>query len=263
MFKTPRTSVVTSTQLEHNFLPAPNQSLKPEACRDTLPAIITMETDVAKKKPHFTLRTHFPDESFLPPINTSKTCTPQNSHIPAKLDLVSASTYSLFSQSTSSSPQLQQDLMVDYDLTFAHLEPYIRASLRSDFTAGYPFLSFLRKIKADYRAANYLLFWQSIEIILTQDEMKRWYTTCSRGLPGKIPLRDPSKPCPYLSHFEQCLVAKDLQELCQLFLDPKGIHWVELPENVEEELRTLLPRGLGQGLLLATQEYVVKVGWKV
>lgn len=168
-------------------------------------------------------------------------------------DLVSSSMYNLFSGSGSSSSLLRLDLCQEVDDDDHHLRPYLYAAVRADFTAGNPFLKYLKGTRPNPKAANYLLFWQSVENILTQDEMRRWYTSwCSSEHLG-------DKPTPYLSYFEPCFVAKNLQELCLFFLQPKSLHRISLPKDIEEGLQLLLCRGLGQGLLLAAQEHAGKV----
>ena len=166
--------------------------------------------------------------------------------------LLSSSAYDLFSESSSS--LLHLDLIEEkYDSL--HLEPYICAALRADFTAGNPLQRFFKTTSRNPEAVNYMLFWQSIENILSQDEMRRWYTiNCLRAAD-----KADDTPTPYLSYFEPYLVAKNLQELCLFFLQPKALHKVKLPRDMEEKLSLLLPKGLGQGLLLAAQEYAIQV----
>lgn len=168
--------------------------------------------------------------------------------------LLSSSAYSLFS---SSSSLLRLDLSQKKNDN-SHLEPFLCATLRADFTAGNPFLHYLKATQPSSEAVNYLLFWQSVENILTQDEMRRWYTQwCLRNL------KKEDKLSPYMSYFEPYFVAKNLQELCLFFLQPKSIHKVNLPQDVQEELGVLLPRGLGQGLLLAAQDHAIKVSQRL
>ena len=167
--------------------------------------------------------------------------------------LLSSSAYSLFSRSSSSIPQAE----VGQDKSDSVLlVPFLCATMRADFIAGNPFLRYLKESKAHPVIANYLFFWQSVENILSQDEMQRWYNVWRNV---KKEGKEDGRPSPYLSYFEPHLVAKNLQELCTYFLQSRSIHRVELPQDMAEGLSLLLPKGLGQGLLLAAQEYVVKV----
>ena len=164
--------------------------------------------------------------------------------------LISHSTFSLFSSTSST---------FDYpleDFDNVQLEPYLCASLRADFTAGNPFLKFLKFFKNDIQAFNYMLFWQSVENILTQDEMKRWFNGWTLRNFGE---EAADKTSPYLSYFEPYFLAKDLQQLCHFFLQPKALHKVSLPTRMVNELMSLLPRGLGRGLLLTAQDHASKV----
>lgn len=172
--------------------------------------------------------------------------------------LVTSSMYDLFSASCHSpilpeEPEVVQskeerEKQEDFDV-----EPYLRAAMRADFTGGNCFLRYLKNRKSSTKTVSYLLFWQSVENILTQDEMRRWYTSWS------LRNHEEERPCPYLSYFEPLLVAKNLEELCLFFLQPRSLHKVTLPPEMEDALRMLLPKGLGQGLLLAAQDSVVKV----
>lgn len=171
--------------------------------------------------------------------------------------LLSSSTYNLFSKSSSS--LLQAELSHEKSDSVL-LEPFLRATIRADFTAGNPFLRYLKECRpANPMAVSYLLFWQSVENILTQDEMRRWYNVWRNVKEEKVKDEEDGRPSPYLSYFEPYLVAKNLQELCMFFLQSRSVHRVELPQDMAEGLSLLLPKGLGQGLLLAAQEYAIKV----
>ncbi len=169
--------------------------------------------------------------------------------------LLSSSTCSLFSAPTT--PGVRHSLNSEKRRDI-YLEPYLTASLRADFVAGNSFLKYLKRSSPNPRAVNFLLFWQSVENILMQDEMKRWFTASCTDLEETS---SSDKDSPYLSYFETYFVAKDLQELCLFFLQPKAIHRILLPAGVEEELGMLLPKGLGHGLLLATQDYAKNVSY--
>lgn len=177
--------------------------------------------------------------------------------------LISNSTYDLFSVATTTPSSSQQHIKEDYEepRKSFNLDPFLCASLRVDFTAGNHFLCYLKKIEPNPQAVNYMLFWQSIEIILTQDEMRRWFSLWSRcHLTRKaVSGSENTTDCPYLSHFEPYSIARDLKELCHLFLCPKSLHRVQLPKVIEEKLEQCVRRGLGQGFLLAAQKYAAKV----
>ena len=200
--------------------------------------------------------------SKMPPLSGSM-FTRDGTDIVSKLTsaepnpLISSSMYSLFSASSSSSSLLRLNLREEREDNDApYLDPFVCATLRADFTSGNPFLRYLKATGHHSQAVNCVLFWQSVENILTQDEMRRWYTGwCVRHLEGS----QEDRPSPYLSFFEPYVVARNPQELCLFFLQPKSPHKVRLPKDVEQDLAQLLPRGLGQGLLLAAQEHAVQV----
>ena len=232
-----------------------------------LPAVVSSDSlsteDGTKKASHIKISTSkipllFTGEKKLVANATSNDTFANNTMntIMEPDDLISSSMYSLLSESSSS--LLRFDLREEISDS-VHLEPFLCAALRADFTTGNPFLRFLKVVKRSADAVNYMLFWQSVENILTQDEMRRWYTSwCVQNLEN-----EDDKPSPYLSYFEPYVVAKNLQELCLFFLQPKSLHKVRLPEDMEQQLGLLLPRGLGQGLLLAAQEYAAQVsGYK-
>ena len=243
---------------------------------------ITCEVKSTDMKPANTIT----DEHFLPALVTDKGINKRTSHIKVQVsrkslfpleeksvldyslsndtltklitlpqivsgNLISSSTYNLFSTSFSGlQHKLKSKKVKDLDL-----EPYLYASLRADFTIGNNFLLYLKQVASNTQAVNYLLFWQSVENIFTQDEMEKWFTEwCHASLDERK-----DKPSPYLNYFESCLIARDLKELCMYFLQPNSICRVKLPFDVMEQLNVLLPRGLGQRLLLSTQEYARKV----
>ena len=158
--------------------------------------------------------------------------------------LITPSTQALFPQSIASTfSHSSQHLH--------HLRPYLYASLRADFIAGNPLLRYFVSLQSEgLKALDHLLFWQSVETILTQDEMKRWYrrNKCAE------------RTCPYLNYFEIYPVALNLQELLHLFIRERAHRRINLPEQVRKELSLLLPKGLGHSLLLSAQEYAAEVG---
>ncbi len=124
--------------------------------------------------------------------------------------------------------------------------PYLCAFLRTDSLSERPFLHYLNKHARP--ACSHLLFWQSVEVLLVQDEMKRWCT------------KNPSKRCDQLVFFEEYPVARNLSQLVEMFLGVHAPYRVELPQSVSRrELCTLVKRGLGHNLLLIVQEHSAKV----
>ena len=192
--------------------------------------------------------------------------------------LISGSTFDLFSASTTTSTASHQHKRehkgehkgehkrehkeeLKKQSNIFNPEPFLCASLRVDFAAGNHFLRYLKKIQPNPQAINYMLFWQSIEIILTQDEMRRWFFLWSQCHLTRTTVNSSENTidCPYLSYFEPYFIARDLKELCDLFLCPKSLHRVQLPKNMEEKLEQWIRRGLGQDLLLAAQKYAAEV----
>ena len=157
--------------------------------------------------------------------------------------VISPSTQELFTASTTSrlqSPTNQKERAHDLPI-----HPYLFASLRADFMAGNPIL---RHFQGTPQVVNYLLFWQSVENILTRDEMCRW---CQRQAKTNVH--------PYSAHFETYPIANTPRELLRLFIKRRAHHKIDLPCDVRNELILLLPKGLGQSMLLSTQDYVAKV----
>ena len=133
----------------------------------------------------------------------------------------------------------------------ARFTPYLTASLRADFISGNPFLRHLKMVMFNSKAVDYLLFWQSVECILTQDEAKRWYHHFNRTSSDQV--------CPYLSFSEPYPVASDLKELLHLFVKDGAPHKIDLATEVRKELCVLLPKGLGQSTILFAQEKATQV----
>ncbi len=154
------------------------------------------------------------------------------------MPLITPSTQSFLPLSTEqSSNLLLQDLPT---------LPYLCAFLRTDSLSERPFLHYLNEHARP--ACSHLLFWQSVEVLLAQDEMKRWCT------------RNPSQRCDQLVFFEEYPVARDLCQLVEMFLGGHAPYRVELPQNVlRRELCALVERGLGHNLLLTVQEHSAKV----
>ena len=154
--------------------------------------------------------------------------------------LITPSTHHLFPEKgdyTIQSSSLLQDLPI---------LPFMTASLRADTLSGHPFLLYLTKQARS--ATAHLLFWQSVEILLAQDEMRRWQK------------RNPLTRWDQIVFFEEPPVARDLRQLVEMFLKTRSHYRVELPEGVRRrELCALVEKGLGHNLLLAAQEHSTKV----
>ena len=157
--------------------------------------------------------------------------------------VISPSTQELFTASTTC--RLQSPTNLTEHVHDLPVHPYLFASLRADFMAGNPIL---RHFRGRPQVVNCLLFWQSVENILTRDEMCRW---CQR--------RAKTNVHPYSAHFETYPIANTPRELLRLFIKRRAHHKIDLPSDVRNELILLLPKGLGQSMLLSTQDYVAKV----
>ena len=134
-----------------------------------------------------------------------------------------------------------------------HYRPLLSAFLRTDFLAGYPFLRFVTN--QNTHLANHLLFWQSVEVLLTHDEMKRWSfrKNCSSEI--QLNCREGA-----LLFFEVYPIARSLDQLLRLFVKVKSPYRVDLPQAVRRrELCVLLAKGLGQNLLMVAQDHSAQV----
>ena len=161
--------------------------------------------------------------------------------------LFTPSTAELFPDSNTPLSDAAQPAMEDC----FHLAPFLSASLRADFLAGNPFLSYCSRHCPDSSAVNYLLFWHSAEAIFTADEMRRWY---QRGRKQRVGV------CPCNNHQDEFYpTAKTPTELVQLFLMKGAPHMIVLPCHHQERLSVLLPRGLGQSLLMSVQGFAAQV----
>ena len=68
------------------------------------------------------------------------------------------------------------------------------------------------------------------------------------------------RECPYISYTDEIYpTAKNPAELVQLYLTKGSPHMIELPSHTREELTLLLPKGLGQSLLISVQELAAQV----
>lgn len=166
---------------------------------------------------------------------------------PAAGPLISQSTQKLFSMSseTTTQPSLAKSSSLSL-----RLKPFIQASIRCNFAAGNPILEHFNRRQLE-KPRNLLLFWQSTELILTSDEMKRWYNGIKQAQSEPV--------CPYLSLFPGYPLATNLEMLLELFIDDNSEFYIELPSEMQRQLHILLPRGLGRRLLLDVQDYACKV----
>lgn len=183
--------------------------------------------------------------------NTTKTASFVSSYESRKMKgpslLITPSTQALFQQSVTST---SQPLQCSSRSQPPHLQPYLCGSLRSDFIASNPLLRHFASLRSEgLKALHHLLFWQSVESILTQEEMKRWYRNhnCTENT------------CPYLTYFKVYPIAANLQELLRLFIRERAPHKVDLPREVRQQLCLLLPKGLGHSLLISAQDHAAGV----
>lgn len=135
--------------------------------------------------------------------------------------------------------------------------PFMKASMRCNFAAGNPITAFfMDEINESEEECldnpvHLLLLWLSIETLLTKDEMRRWYNSI------KSPQWD--SECPYFHLFQDYPLAVDLENLLEMYIDDNSEFYVHLPRETQTQLHLQIPKGLGKGLLLETQEYVCKV----
>ena len=141
---------------------------------------------------------------------------------------------------------------------YLRLDPFLSAGLRADFLAGHPFLSYLSNSQLHKKTVPVLLFWQSAEVMFMEDEMKRFNHS------GRNRRRQMEREYPYISYTDEIYpTAKNPAELVQLYLTKGSPHMIELPIHTCEELTLLLPKGLGQSLLISVQELAAQVRGRV
>lgn len=163
-------------------------------------------------------------------------------------DLISQSTQQLFklSNSTLHAPHPQSALQC---------HAFLSASLRADCLAGRPLLRFLSAQSSHtcHEALNCLLFWESVEGIFTQDELRRWYHRQFGHVDAPV--------CPHLVFFGELdlPVVSCVEDLVEMFVADGAPHCLELPKQVRKKLKVLLSKGLGQSLLILAQEESLKV----
>ena len=151
------------------------------------------------------------------------------------------------------------------ELFVSEIEPqivtsFMQACIRCNFAAGNPILTFFNETLQNREKlvddpANLMLFWLSVELLLTKDEMRRWYNSV------KSPQFE--SDCPYFSLFHEYPLATELDSLLELFIDDNSEFFVRLPKAIQSQLHLLIPKGLGKGLLLEAQEYVCKVQYTI
>lgn len=174
---------------------------------------------------------------------------------PKVMLLFSSSTTELFLHSDLPLHPLQHASQ-PMESEYFYLHPFLNGSLRSDFLAGSPFLCYLSNSHHHNKAVNFLLFWQSAEVIFMQDEMRRWYPSRKRGWQNQQREREyPYVSCTHEFH----PTAKNPMELVQLYLTKGSPYMIDLPSHTREELTSLLPKGLGQSLLISVQEFAAQV----
>lgn len=120
------------------------------------------------------------------------------------------------------------------------LVPYLEAALCCNMAAGCLITDYFKKTQPNATAVCLLQFWQSVETIFTMEKM-----------------RDPCnvQPChPYLVLLDSRPLATDLQTLTDLFIASTAPFHVDIPHELLKELEYLLPKGLGDDLLLKSQE---------
>ena len=214
-----------------------------------LPNIVTDEGSKYHNKPSTTQSC-----VKLPTIAMANTCSPRRLRTKGMLNVMP-----LFSPSTNNLfPHSDVPFKSRMEGEFFHLDPFLSGSLRADVLAGNPFLSYLSNCR-DNEAINYLLFWQSAELLFMQDEMRRWYQS-RKGDQKWRGLQQGDKECPYISYNNKFhLHAKTPTELVELYLTKGSPHMIEMPDDTRKELSLLLPKGLGQSLLISVQEFAAQV----
>ena len=192
----------------------------------------------------------------LPVITSSgvlRTATKTSSYEGRKMKsptpLITPSTQSLFHQSVASTHRCNSQ-PPQRSPPPPNLQPYLCSSLRSDLLASNPLLRHFASLRSGgQKAVHHLLFWHSVESILTQEEMKRWYRNHKHT----------ERSCPYLTYFEVHPIAANLQELLDLFIRERAPHKIDLPREVRQQLCLLLPKGLGHSLLVSAQDRAAEV----
>ena len=208
-------------------------------CHETSPSHVPEEIQKTRYLVHDVSRASFAKRTQVPNVPTG---------------LLASTTNNLLHESTVT-PFLSLLNKPDHEEPF-NFEPFLNASMRADFVAGNHFLRYLKKTQPSLQASNYLLFWQSIEMLGIKDEMKCWYNIWSYQTRQDS---DVSPVCPYINYYEPHLIAKDLRELCSLFLSREGLHRIFLPKEMNVKLEMLVQKGLGQSFALDAQKFAAQV----
>lgn len=168
--------------------------------------------------------------------------------------LISPSTQRLFPAANSPPhPILPESTDMQKRVHLRQQLSYLQASLRCNLLAGAPLNHFFKSSKcqqSEDTTTNLLLFWNSVENLLMKDEMRRLHNRC-HGV-GTI-----SK---HSCLFDGPPLANNLKSLLELHFQQTSLFPIQLPAPMKEQLQILLPKGLGQSILLSAQEYASKVG---
>ena len=133
---------------------------------------------------------------------------------------------------------------------------YLQASLRTNHFAGNPLNHYIESSQHQHtNATANLFFWSTVENLLTKDEMRRWQNS-ELAVRKKINVN-------YTSLFSCYPLADNIQSLMDLHLKKRSPFLVNLPPDMLEELRSLLPKGLGENILLLAQQHVINELFKV
>lgn len=201
----------------------------------------------------------------LPPLMSISLAsgTPNPTAVSGSLmPLVSKSIQKFFQTSTDpatrsgSNSQLTSNIENDMEKK-VHLHQqfaYLQASLRTNHLAGGPLNHYIEFGRYQTTTAtSSLFFWTSVESILTKDEMRRWQNR-------QVTV---GKNVKYTSLFYSYPMADNIQSLLELHLLQKSPFLVRLPPSMLDDLRDLLPKGLGEDILLSAQDHVIKLLFKV
>ena len=189
---------------------------------------------------------------FNPSIKTS--CWTDSSHVQPSLCiqlLPTDSTCQLFKRGTSKSlASCYQPIGSRWRWSNqGTLVPYLKAALRCNMAAGSPITRYFKKTQPNPDATALLQFWQSVENIFTMEMMGN---------------SNSAQPCHlYLALLKSRPLATDLQTLTDLFIAPNAPFKIDIPQELLKELEHLLPKGLGDDLLLVSQDLVRDVSWSL
>ena len=181
------------------------------------------------------------------PVQTSTDGTDFEFHELKVSTMFTQSAYNLYSLSNMEPAKVESNQKLE------KLGPFIQASLRSSMAVDNLLLQYFLKSTDRFvrRASNLLMFWLSSEMLLTKDEMKRWFSSTKCYNLDSV--------CPYMSLFDGYPMANDLESLLELYIDDYSEFYIDLPRNLQKQLLVLLPKGLGQSYLIEAQKYALKV----